>query len=85
MEDWIVAIFLEDGTRVCELTVAAENRMGALTAAVHQAHRNGIDADTIYYTSVELADESRRIYTGGCTYVELLPTRGAVMDAQASL
>ena len=85
MEDWIVTIFLEDGTRVCELTVTAENRIGALTAAVHQADRNAIDVNKIYYTTAELADESRRIYTGGWTYVEPLPRPGAVTAAQAYL
>ena len=83
MENWIVGIFLQDGRRVCELTVTAENRIDALAAAVHQAHRTGIDANTIHYTSLEPADESRRIYTGGWSYMQLLPAHGPATHAQA--
>ena len=74
MDKWLVSIFLKDGTSVCELTANAESRARALAEAVYQARRSGIDANEIYYASVELADESKRIYTGGSAYVQLLPT-----------
>jgi hypothetical protein len=73
MDKWLVSILLKDGTSVCELTVDAESRVHALVEAVYQARRNDLDANAIYYASVDLADESKRIFTGGSAYVELLP------------
>jgi len=65
MEQWVVAIFLDDGTCLWEVTVDAGSRVDAEARAVHEAHRNGIDAARINHLSVQLADESRHVYTGG--------------------
>ena len=81
VDEWLVSIFLKDGTSVCELTVNAERRAHALIEAVCQARGRGIDANAIYYASVELGDERKRIYTGGSAYVQLLPLHAPESEA----
>ena len=73
VDNWLVSIFLKDGAFICELTVNADTRVHALVEAVCPSRRNGFDPNAVYYASVELADETKRIYTGGSAYVELLP------------
>jgi hypothetical protein len=58
-------MFLDDGRCLWEVTVEACGREDAAEQALQEARRNGIDTGAVDYTSVELADESRHVYTGG--------------------
>jgi hypothetical protein len=65
MEQWLVGVFLDDGRCLLEVPVEADSRENAAALALQEAGRNGIDTAAVGHMSVELADESRHVYTGG--------------------
>jgi hypothetical protein len=64
MEQWVVGIFLDDGRCPWEVTVEADSREDAAARALEEARCSGIDTAAVGHMSVELADESRHVYTG---------------------